>query len=138
MADIAFNVANIRFSNLATRRREYTLGETGVQGDIVFLNASNQWAKVDQNAPLGANVSDTVGMLATAGNTNQPCEVITADPNLTVGGTLLTNGTAVYASANAGKATHDVPGAGNSTVFLGLPRSQSTLNFRPVAGGVAV
>lgn len=138
MADIAFNVANIHGSNLAVRRREYLLGETGVQGDIVYRDANNQWKKVDQNAPLGANVTDEVGMLETAGNANQPATVIVEDPNLSVGGTLLTNGTAVYASVNAGKATHDVPGAGNYSIFLGLPRSQGTMNFKPVAGGVTV
>lgn len=138
MADYSLNVANVQASNQATLRREYTLSAAYNQGKIVFLNSSNQWQAVAPGSALGSNVGDLVGMLATAGNTNQPATVITEDPNLSLG-PILTNGVPVWASPNAGNIGNLADlGSGNAPVFLGLPRTTSTLFFKPVTGGRAI
>jgi hypothetical protein len=139
MADISQNAALVQFSANAVLERGFNLGFAGSAGNIVYKNASNQWVAFDSDAGsgAGANVSDVRGMLATGGNANQPAVVVLEDQWLNVGGTL-TAGMALYGSRNAGAITHDVPASGNYPVVLGVPRSTTILNFKPLAGGLAV
>lgn len=138
MADLAPNAALVIGSNVATRRKEYTLGFASAQaGQIVVLNSSNQWVKTDANAGIGTNITDTIGILETGGNTNQPCTVIVEDSGLNVGA-ILTNGVAFYASPNAGMMAPVADITGSVGVFLGMSRSTSLMYFKPVVSGATV
>jgi len=139
MADLAVTAASVLASNSADVRYNYKFGATVTTGQVVYLDStSSTWKLVDQDASAaGNNVADLRGIALNNGANNQPAAVCVRDASFTPG-TTLTNGTAVYASDNAGAITHDVPGAGSYTVFLGLPRSTTTMNLNPVGGGVAV
>lgn len=140
MADVAIAAANVLGSNQATRRREFTLGfASAAAGQIVVLNASNQWVKTDSNGGAGVNITDTVGMLETGGGTNQPATVIVEDPNLTLTGSSLSNGVAYYAGPNAGNVSPvaDV-GAGNVGILLGMARTPNTMYFKPIISGATI
>lgn len=139
MADLTINAALVNYSNQATLRREYSLGFASAQaGQIVVLNSSNQWVKVDANGSVGTNYGDTIGMLATGGNTNQPAVVIQEDPGLNVGA-VLTNGISYWGSPNAGAVAPaaDVT-TGNVAILLGVARSTSVINFKPITTGATV
>lgn len=134
MADLTQNAALVIGSAAAVRRREFSLGfANALAGMIVVLNAANQWVKVDPDAGVGTNVTDTIGMLETGGNANQPATVIVSDPNLPVGAAL-TNGGIYYASPNAGAVSNGAPAAGNVSIPLGPARTPTTLNFFPLVG----
>lgn len=139
MADIVTNAANIIGSNAATRRREFLIGYANAKaGDIVVLNASNQWIKTDANGGLGTNFGDTVGMLEAGGNTNQPTTVITEDPNLALGA-ILANGVIYMASPNAGNFAPSTDlTTGNVALVLGVGRTPSTMYFRPITAGATI
>lgn len=139
MADITINVANIAPSANAVYDRTANFGATILQGEIVYKDTNGLWQKMDANASATGNgVTDVRGMAAVAGANGQPATVITQDSYLGMG-PLLTNGASYWASPNAGNIAPvaDVT-SGNYATFLGVARSTSRLNFRPVASGIAV
>jgi hypothetical protein len=139
MADLSVTAASVLASNSADIKYNYKFGATVTTGQAVYLDAAtNTWKLIDQDAAATGNgVSNIRGIALNNGANNQPAAVCIRDIAFTPG-TTLTNGTAVYASDNAGAITHDVPGAGSYTTFLGLPISTTQMNLLPVAGGVAV
>lgn len=138
MADISINAANVAASSTAVTSKQYNFGATVTAGQPVYLDSNNKWQLIDQNAAVtGNNITDIRGIAQCNGAANQPAAVCLEDSDFTPGGTL-TNGMAVYASANAGGITMDVPGSGNYPVFLGLAKSTTKMVLRPVAGGTAV
>lgn len=138
MADLTVNAALVNYSNQATLRREYSLGFASAQaGQIVVLNSSNQWVKVDVNGAIGTNYGDTIAMLATGGNTNQPAVAIQEDPGLNVGA-ILTNGVAYYGSPNAGAIAPVADLTGSVSLLLGVARSTTVINFKPITTGATI
>lgn len=139
MAVISITAANVLASAQATIRREYTLAAAGMTaGQFVFLNASNQWALVDQDGALGTGINDLRGILLSGGGIGQPAAVCTADPDFTPGGTT-TNGLMVYGSVTAGGiTTADIPATPSYPIALGLCKSATKMNLSISASGVVM
>jgi hypothetical protein len=138
MAAISITAASVLASAAATLRREFNFAATVTQGQLVYLNASNQWALVDSDGGLGTGINDLRGFAQNAGAAGQPACVCTSDPDYTPGGTL-SNGLAVYAFTTAGAISFaDIPTTAASPVFLGLAKSTTKMNFQPSASGVII
>lgn len=139
MADIAITAANVLSSSSAVIRKEYNFGyASATAGQLVYLDSSNLWQRVDSNAgATGNGVSDLKGYTLNGGGIGQPAVVCTSDPSLTVGGTLV-NGTTYYSSTTAGGIAPDVPTTGAYPTVLGVAKSTSVLNFSPLSSGVVI
>lgn len=139
MADIAITAANVAISSVsaATVRKEYTYAATVTAGQVVYLNASNQWALADANAPLGTGATTLRGISLNGGAVGQPAAVCTADPAFVCGGTIV-NGTSYYLSQTPGGITATLPTTGDQPVFLGLGSSTTVLVLNPTATGVTI
>lgn len=138
MAAISITAANVLASSAAVIRREYTSGATVTAGQLVYLNASNQWALVDIDANLGCGVSDLRGITLNGASSGQPLAVCTSDTAFTPGGTL-SNGLVVYGSVTAGGITYaDIPGANAYPVVVGIAKSTTVLNLNPFASGAII
>ena len=132
MADIAITAANVLGSTTAVRSTQYKSGEAITAGQVVYLNTSNQWIKLDLNAAATGNgITDVRGIAEnSAPASGQPLSVVTYDTDFTVGGAL-TNGSALYGSTTAGGITHDVPTTGSYPVYVGQAKSaaKAVINF---------
>lgn len=138
MADISITAASVLASATAVIRREYTAGATITAGQLVYLNASNQWVLADANAAATGNgITDLRGIALNGASSGQPLSVCVEDSDFTPGGTL-TNGSAVYGSNTAGGITHDVPGSGAYPVSLGVAKSASKMNLKTCASGAVI
>lgn len=139
MADIAITPASVLASSSAVIRKEYNFGyASATAGQLVYLDASNLWQKVDSNAAATGNgVSDLKGYTLNGGGVGQPAVVCTSDPSLTVGGTIV-NGTTYYSSTTAGGIAPDVPTTGAYPTILGVAKSTTVLNFYPISSGVVI
>lgn len=134
MADITITAASLQASASATRNLQYSAGATLAVGDMVYLNASNQWVQTDANAAATGNgPSDLRGIVESAGALNQRISVITKDPALVIGATLV-KGTVYVGSANAAKVA---PIADLATGWyrwlVGVASSTTVINFDPNA-----
>jgi len=139
MADIAITAANVLASSSAVISKQYNFGyASATAGQTVYLDASSLWQKMDSNAAVTGNgISDLKGITLTGGGTGQPAVVVTSDPSLTVGGTLV-NGTTYYSSTTAGGIAPDVPTTGAYPTVLGIAKSATVLNFNPISSGVVI
>ncbi len=138
MAAISITAANVIASAAATIRRDYLFGATVTAGQLVYLNASSQWALVDTDGNLGTGINDLRGIALDGGALNQPAAVCTNDPSFTPGGTLV-NGLTVYGFTTPGSiSSTDVPTTGQYPVIVGIPKSTSVLNLTIFASGVVI
>lgn len=139
MADISITAASVLASAAAVIRREYNFGyASATAGQHVYLDSSNTWQKVDDNAAVTGNeLTALSGITLNGGGTGQPAVVCVSDTAFTPGGTL-TNGSAVWSSNTAGGITHDLPVTGAYPRFLGLPKSATVMNLQPCASGVVI
>lgn len=139
MANISITAANVAVSTAAVVRREYPAGATITAGQLVYLNAPNQWALVDSDAAVTGNgVNDLCGIALNGASSGQPLAVCTQDlGGFTVGGTLV-NGRTYYSSTSAGAIADDVPTTGAFPRVLGVARSAALLVFNPTASGVII
>lgn len=138
MAAISITAANVIASVTATKRYEYSYAATVTAGQLVYLNASNQWALVDSDGNLGCGLNDTRGISLNGGASNQPAIVCTADTDFTPGGTL-TNGLAVYNFTTPGAISQaDIPSTAAYPVVVGLAKSTTKMNLLFVASGAVI
>lgn len=138
MADISITAANVAVGTNPYFRKEYPAGVTITAGQAVYLNASNAWVPADSNASATGNgITDTRGIALNGAAAGQPLSVLIEDADFTPGGAL-TNGATVYLSTTAGGITHDVPTTGAYPVVLGVAKSTSKMNLRPVASGAVI
>ncbi len=137
MAAISITAASVIASAAATIRREYSFAATVTAGQLVYLNASNQWALVDADGGLGTGINDTRGIALNGGAINQPATVCTDDPDFTFGGTL-TNGLVLYAFTTAGGITLTIADVttGAYPVVVGIAKSATKGVLRIFASGV--
>lgn len=139
MADIAITAANVLASAAAIIIRGYNYGATVTAGQAVYFDtATNTWKLIDANAAVTGNeLATTKGIALNGGASGQPADVCVRDTDFTPGGTL-TNGGTVYASANAGGVTHDIPAAGHYPTVLGVAKSTSKMNLNPTSSGAVI
>lgn len=139
MAAIAITAANVLGSALATRLTQFKAAAAITAGQLVYLNAANQWALVDSDGSLGTSATDKVGIAEnSAPAVNQPLTVVIADPNFTVGGTV-SNGLVVYAFTTAGALSFaDIPTTGAKPIVVGIANSTTTMVLNPFATGVQI
>ena len=132
MADYSVTAASLQASSGAERQTQYNAGATLAIGDSVYLGASNTWIQTDANAAsTGNGVADLRGIVESAGNSGQRISVITKDPALVLGATLV-KGAVVVLSANAGKfAPSSDLAAGWYRVVAGVAASTTVVNFNP-------
>jgi len=139
MAAISITAANVQASSAATLRKEYNAGATITAGQAVYLNASNVWVLADSDAAgLGNAIDSLIGIATNGASTGQPLTVCTADTAFTLGGTM-TNGKAIYLFTTPGAVSEaDIPTTAAYPVVLGVAKSTTVMNLRPVASGVVI
>lgn len=138
MADIAVTAASVLASSVAVTSKQYNFGATVTAGQLVYLNSSNLWVLADSDASATGNgVTDVRGFALNGGANGQPATVVLEDVTYTPGGTLA-NGVPYFSGSNAGGFTATIPTTGNYPVFLGIAKSTTTMNLKPVAGGTIV
>ncbi|MBB5037113.1 hypothetical protein [Prosthecobacter dejongeii] len=119
-ADVTITAANLTPGANA----QYRYGKAGVAitaGQLIYLDVSdNTWKLTDSNSATAA-ARDVDGLAATTSGTGQPVTIITADDDLTLGGTVV-NGTIYVASANPGAIA---------------PAADLTTGWRPIVIAVA-
>lgn len=128
MSAIAITAANVLGSVNAERITQFKAAAAITAGQVVYLNASNQWALADSDASLGTGASDVRGIAEnSAPGAGQPLTVVIYDPSLTTGGTMV-NGQTVYLFTTAGAITvADIPTTGAKPVVMGICNSTTTM-----------
>ncbi len=141
MGAIAITAANVLGSALAERISQFRAAAAVTAGQVVYLNASNQWALADSDGALGTGVGDIRGIAEdSAPGAGQPLTVVVSDPNFTTGGTMV-NGQTVYLFTTAGAiSVADIPTTGAKPVVMGIGNSTTTMVFPRygVATGVTI
>ncbi|MCW0218223.1 MAG: hypothetical protein OJI67_07855 [Prosthecobacter sp.] len=128
-ADVTITAANL----VPGANAQYRYGKSGADitaGQLVYLDVTtNTWKLSDCNSATAA-VRDVDGLAATTSGTGQPLTVITADDDLTLGGTVV-NGTVYVCSATPGGIA---PAADMTTgwrpIVIGLAKSSTKILFR--------
>jgi hypothetical protein len=138
MAAVSITAANVIASAAATIRKEYSFAATVTAGQLVYLNASNQWALCDTDGGLGTGINDLRGIALNGGAINQPASVCTDDPDFTFGGTV-SNGLAIYGFTTAGAISFaDIPTTAAYPILVGIAKSATKGILRPMASGVII
>jgi len=115
-----------------------TAGATITAGQVVYEDTgdSNKVKLADTDSAT-ALARVVFGIAAGGAAAGQPVRIIREDDDLTLGGTVATgdililSGTAGAVAPNADAAT------GDYVVFLGVAKSATKINFKPVASGAA-
>lgn len=141
MADIVITAANVLASAQAIINRNFNAGAAVTRGQAVYLDTTvspNVWKLIDSNAAVTGNeLATTKGIALNDAAAGQPLDVVTKDPDFTVGGPT-TNGSTLYTSVTAGGVTHDIPGAGAYPTALGVAKSVTKVNLNPTSSGVVI
>jgi hypothetical protein len=138
MAAIAITAANVLASASAIVERGYNFGAAVTQGQVVYLNTSNQWVLADADTTSGTALTAKVGIALNGGSSGQPASVCLSDTDFTLGGTM-TNGKTQYLFTTPGAISEaDIPTTAGYPVILGVAKSTTKMNFRPLASGVVI
>lgn len=141
MADIDLTESGFIPGANAVIKTRQKAGATITQGQVVYQdrNDANKWKLGDANASaVTAGNGTLVGLACQSVASGQYFDVLLEDDDLTIGGTVLTANTAYILSATAGGIA---PLADLTTgwylTLLGVAKSTTKLNFRPIKSGVA-
>lgn len=132
MADVSITAANVRASERAIKLRG-TAGATITAGQIVYRDTDEKFKLAQSTTRITSNI---IGIATSGGADGQTIEVVTRDPELTVGGTLSLSAAAaggayvLSAAAAGGIAPHGDLAATNWLVFLGVAISTTKMNFQ--------
>lgn len=114
--------------------QRYVFGATVAAGQPCYLDASNliQLADADASALASAHV----GLAELSGSAGQSGRLVISDPNLVLGSTLAI-GDNVWVFTTAGQITKTAAdlGSGKGTSHLGVAKSTTVLNYRPLSAG---
>lgn len=135
MADLSITAANVTAAALATKKSG-TAGATITAGQVVYLDASNEYVLADADA---AGVGDiTAVYIALNGASDGQPITVCAQGDVTLGA-VMTAGTAYYLSPVAGGIAPiaDVA-SGDDVILLGVAKTTSVLAFKPIISGVTL
>lgn len=127
MSALAITASNFIPSSQAKFERSQIAGEALTAGQPVRKNASGVWVKAQANA---ADTFLAGGLAAQSVGAGAPFDVLTKDPNLAIGATVV-KGTGYAVGATAAGTIEPLAdlGTGEFMHFLGLGKSTSTINF---------
>ena len=139
--DVSIDTSQIRFSTNA-KYTHGTAGATIAQGDLVFLDATdNKWKLADAVSVGGLATAKVAGMATTSAVSGQRVYVCTEDPNLTLNSGAIAAGTIYILSSTAGKIAPSVDGTtsgyiGGAINVVGVGLSATQLSFKIVRSDV--
>jgi hypothetical protein len=137
MADLTITAANVVVPGRATRKRG-TAGAAIAAGEVCYLDAADsKWKLADADATFMDGVTE-VAMALNSAAANQPIELAAA--GRINAGSAFVAGTSYYLSKNAGKIAPiaDITGTGTRVILVGIARSATQIEFRPLFSGVTL
>jgi hypothetical protein len=139
MAALSITAANVLGSAYAERRSQYKAAAAITAGQLVYLNASSQWALVDSNASLGTLTTDVLGIAEnSAPGAGQPLTVVISDSAFVIG-VATTAGATVYGSIAPGGITiAEIPTTGEKPIVVGIMSTTLAMVLRPFGTGVQI
>lgn len=136
MADISVTAANVIAASTANTATG-TAGATVTAGQIVYLDASDRKYKLVDADNLPAAGVTAVFMALNGASDGQPLKVLKGGSVAL--GSVLTAGTAYYASDTAGGFGPVADqGSGDDVILIGVASSATTLLFKPIISGVTL
>lgn len=134
MSDFSQTAASVIPGSNA-KRKPVTLAETVTAGQIGYITTSGTAGKADAN---DADKHVVAGYFETGGATGQRVNLITEDDDATLGITFAIGDIAILSATAGGIAPAADAATGMRVTSLGVAKSTSKLNFRPVASGAAM
>lgn len=135
MADITITPANVIAGSNAIIE-DGKAGATITAGQVVYREASSGKYKLTDTNSATAEVKTGRGLALNGAADGQPLKIITAG-DVTLG-SVLTAGTAYYASETPGGIQPAADVATEDVVFLGIAKSTSVLTLKIINSGVTV
>jgi hypothetical protein len=135
MAALSQTAASFIPSSGAQYSPFYVIGATIIAaGQPCYVDTAGLLQLTDSNASIAASACD--GLAALGGSVGQSARLVTSDANLVLGSTLVIGDT-VWTHTTAGAITKTAADntTGVGTCCLGVAKSTTVLNFRPLAAG---
>jgi hypothetical protein len=132
MADISITPANFIPSANATIIQG-TAGATLTRGQPVYLDTATNTYKL--YVATSTTTDNLVGLCCEDAASGQPILIVTKDPALALGGTLVTGDTVWTSLSGLTKTIADLVSTWRIWV-AGVATSSTVMNFQPVKGGV--
>lgn len=134
MADISITAANVIAGSNA-RRVYKTAAATITAGQVVYQLAAGTVGLADANGTTPA--FNVLGIAENGGGTGQRISVLTEDDDLTIGATVAIGDVLILSATAGGIAAVADAASGHYVTFLGVAKSTTKINFKPVASGAA-
>jgi len=135
MADLSITAASVVPSANA-RRISRTAASAITAGQVLYQLAAGTVAPADANG--ASPLFNVVGIAENGGGTGQRISVITEDPALAIGATVVIGDVFILSATAGGIADVADAAAGHYVTVLGVAVSTSSINFKPVAAGAAI
>lgn len=136
MADITVDPTLV-LKGASSQLLQCVSGATITAGKPIYVSPTTNIAVLaDSNGAPPINACS--GMSLNAASTGQILDYVATDALLTLGAATLTAGSAVYLSDTPGGLTMDYTdiASGSTVIIVGVALSTSTMNLKPVVGGV--
>lgn len=135
MADLSITAASVVPSANA-RRISRVAASTITAGQVVYQLTAGTVAPADANG--ASPLFNVLGIAENGGGTGQRISVITEDPALAIGATVVIGDVFILSATAGGIADVADAAAGHYVTVLGVAVSTSAINFKPVAAGAAI
>lgn len=135
MADLSITAASVVPSANA-RRISRTAASAITAGQVLYQLAAGTVAPADANG--ASPLFNVVGIAENGGGAGQRISVITEDPALAIGATVVIGDVFILSATAGGIADVADAAAGHYVTVLGVAVSTSAINFKPVAAGAAI
>lgn len=136
MADLTINTQLVLASANKAQLDAYAANEQVQQGELVYLNDSNRWVRMDaDSSSTGNEITRTRGVALNFAYANQPLAVALTDPGFVPGATLTQGQTYVASNAAGNIAPIGDIGAGWYRTVVGVAINSTHLNLNPSATG---
>ncbi len=115
-----------------------TAGATITAGQVLYEDSSdsNKVKLADTNSATAA-ARVVFGIAAAGAASGQPVPVIREDDDLTLGGTVAIGDLVILSATAGGVAPSADAATGHYVTFLGVAKTTTKINFKPVASGAA-
>jgi hypothetical protein len=136
-ADISITAASV-VPSASAKFATKTAGATITAGQVVYEDTgdSNKVKLADTDSAT-ALARVVFGIAATGAAAGQPVRIIREDPALVIGATVAVGDVLILSGTAGGICPAADAATGDYVTFLGVARSTTAINFKPVASGAA-
>lgn len=135
MADLSITAASV-IPSANARRISRVAASTITAGQVVYRLTAGTVAPADANG--ASPLFNVLGIAENGGGAGQRISVITEDPALAIGATVVIGDVFILSATAGGIADVADAAAGHYVTVLGVAVSTSAINFKPVAAGAAI